>query len=97
MKHKNPGASNIFLIRIQTERKQKRFGTPKSSEAKRPTINNETYIDDNQPWSKKMFNRIVVKRLLSFASVAQLAEQGFCKPQVVGSNPITSSRHITKG
>ena len=39
MKHKNPGASNIFLIRIQTERKQKRFGTPKSSEAKRPTIN----------------------------------------------------------
>ena len=50
-----------------------------------------------QPWSKKMFNRIVVKRLLSFASVAQLAEQGFCKPQVVGSNPITSSRHITKG
>ncbi len=39
-----------------------------------------------------MCSSIVVKRLLDFASVAQLAEQGFCKPQVVGSNPITSSR-----
>ena len=45
-----------------------------------------------QPWSKKMFTRIVVKRLPDFfASVAQQAEQGFCKPQVVGSIPITSS------
>ena len=25
------------------------------------------------------------------AGVAQLVEQGFCKPQVVGSNPIASS------
>ena len=97
MKHQNPGASIFFPHKKSNREETKRFGTPKSSEAKRPTINNETYIDDNQPWSKKMFNRIVVKRLLSFASVAQLAEQGFCKPQVIGSNPITSSRHITKG
>ena len=27
-----------------------------------------------------------------YARVAQLVEQGFCKPQVVGSNPISSSR-----
>jgi len=32
------------------------------------------------------------------AGVAQLVEQGFCKPQVVGSNPIASSRgNILKG
>ena len=27
-----------------------------------------------------------------YARVAQLVEQGFCKPQVVGSSPISSSR-----
>lgn len=32
------------------------------------------------------------KRPTSFAWVAQLVEQGFCKPQVVGSTPISSSR-----
>lgn len=42
-----------------------------------------------------MFTRIVVKRLPDFfASVAQLVEQGFCKPQVVSSNLIASSSLI---
>jgi hypothetical protein len=46
--------------------------------------NTETYILDND-----------IKLIHSFfAWVAQLVEQGFCKPQVVGSNPISSSRQI---
>ena len=32
------------------------------------------------------------KSYLSDARVAQLVEQGFCKPQAVGSNPISGSR-----
>tara|TARA_Y100000385_G_scaffold213561_1_gene221969 strand:- start:1285 stop:1584 length:300 start_codon:yes stop_codon:yes gene_type:complete len=42
----------------------------------------KTYILDNDI---KLIHRII-------AWVAQLVEQGFCKPQVVGSNPIPSSR-----
>lgn len=45
MKHKNPGASNIFPHKNSNSEETKRIGTPKSSETKRPTINNET-IDD---------------------------------------------------
>ncbi len=31
------------------------------------------------------------------ADVAQLAEQGFCKPQVAGSSPIVGSRSLPSG
>lgn len=89
MKHKNPGAPLLFM----------RFGTPRSSEIKRPTINTrregwtslKTITDKNTfglgtPKEKKT-HRI-------FAWVAQLAEQMICNHQVVGSNPIPSSRQI---
>ena len=39
MKHKNPGASNIFPHKNSNSEETKRIGTPKSSETKRPTIN----------------------------------------------------------
>ena len=87
MKHKNPGAPLHFL----------RFGTPRSSEIKRPTINigeelgrlekkavTKTYILDNDI---KLIHRI-------FARIAQLVEQMICNHQVVGSNPIPSSRQL---
>ena len=39
MKHKNPVASLLFPQKNLNREETKRFGTPKSSETKRPTIN----------------------------------------------------------
>jgi|MDTE01.1.fsa_nt_gb hypothetical protein len=92
MKHKNPGASNIFPHKNSNSEETKRIGTPKSSETKRPTINiDEDYTMTNGPEVKMCSILCPKKASRFFASVAQQAEQGFCKPQVVGSIPITSS------
>lgn len=46
-------------------------------------------------WSKNVMQMCCRKKAPRFfASVAQLVEQGFCKPQVVSSNLIASSRQI---
>ena len=88
MKHKNPVAPIYFS----------RFGTPRSSEAKRPIINNENVLDNDTKLSIMKTNFLGYEMKLThrfFARIAQLVEQGFCKPQVVGSNPIPSSRQET--
>ena len=88
MTHKNPVAPIYFS----------RFGTPRSSEAKVPTINKGESLVNlvKRPIMKTNFLGYEMKLTHRFfAWVAQLVEQGFCKPQVVGSNPIPSSRQET--
>ena len=88
MKHKNPVAPLHFL----------RFGTPRSSEAKLPTINKrregwtslKTITKTHLAWVRQKKKRPTE----FFAWVAQLAEQMICNHQVVGSNPIPSSRQL---
>ena len=78
-----------------------RFGTPRSSEAKVPTINKrrEGWTSLKTKTDKNIFVLGTTKEIKDpqiFARIAQLVEQGFCKPQVVGSNPIPSSRQQTE-
>ena len=73
-------------------------GDPKASVLKHQTIKemSQTMINKQSPryiTSACVTTVTKIKGLLNLnARVAQMVEQGFCKPQVVGSNPISSSR-----
>ena len=88
MKHKNPVAPLHFL----------RFGTPRSSETKLPTINKGERVRTSlKTVTKNTFGLGTPKEKKThriFARIAQLVEQMICNHQVVGSNPIPSSRQI---